>query len=325
MPFDLVINESTATGQSARVSKNSVCGSWGAVAGTLRYFADHNGVPRASIDGTRIPLEQIKEHATRTAPEIVYDAGRPRAPIRLQSKLDYRGFTLECESTALREFPADLLLEIRQVLARALAQNQTHHPAEARNRFAIEDVRNLYRRSGGATPRLGEEELTAFYLHSLEAAAVDSLKSFQQARLELSSEQFVAPAQAGRLRALPGRRQVAGQHLPVEYDVEETLAADGTRSCRGILRLQLPAALARSLQDGQLPATDRPWRFSVTLSSGKTIESTTLQELQSQLQSLYEEPRGGAAQKHKKAKPGKAPSPRPLGARRHKGRPYKPR
>jgi ATP-dependent helicase HrpA len=35
MPFDLVIDEHTADGMEARVSKTSVAGSWGAVAGTL--------------------------------------------------------------------------------------------------------------------------------------------------------------------------------------------------------------------------------------------------------------------------------------------------
>ncbi|MFO0093345.1 MAG: helicase-related protein, partial [Gemmatimonadaceae bacterium] len=49
MPFDLVIEEETADGHEARVSKTSVCGSWGAVAGSLRYFADRFGIPRASI------------------------------------------------------------------------------------------------------------------------------------------------------------------------------------------------------------------------------------------------------------------------------------
>ena len=47
MPFDLVIDEHTADGQEARVSKTSVAGSWGAVAGNLRFFADRFGVPRA--------------------------------------------------------------------------------------------------------------------------------------------------------------------------------------------------------------------------------------------------------------------------------------
>jgi len=48
-PFDLVIDEQTADGHEARVSKTSVAGSWGAVCGTLRYFADAYGNPRAAI------------------------------------------------------------------------------------------------------------------------------------------------------------------------------------------------------------------------------------------------------------------------------------
>ncbi|HMH25072.1 MAG TPA: hypothetical protein VK542_00655, partial [Gemmatimonadaceae bacterium] len=38
MPFDLVIDEHTADGTEARVSKTSVAGSWGAIAGDLRYL-----------------------------------------------------------------------------------------------------------------------------------------------------------------------------------------------------------------------------------------------------------------------------------------------
>ena len=60
MPFDLVIDEQTADGQEARVSKSSMCGAWGAIAGTLRYFADRNGIPRASIEGTQIPVDRLR-------------------------------------------------------------------------------------------------------------------------------------------------------------------------------------------------------------------------------------------------------------------------
>src|SRR4051812_6969132 len=65
MPFDLVIDEQTADGGEARVSKTSVCGSWGAIAGSLRYFADRSGIPRAGIEGTQIPMELIRRYATR--------------------------------------------------------------------------------------------------------------------------------------------------------------------------------------------------------------------------------------------------------------------
>jgi hypothetical protein len=54
MPFDLVVDGETAWGEEARVGKTSVCGSWGAVAGSLRFFADRFGNPRASIEGTQL-------------------------------------------------------------------------------------------------------------------------------------------------------------------------------------------------------------------------------------------------------------------------------
>src|SRR6185437_13559474 len=50
MPFDLVIDGHTADGHEARVSKTSVAGSWGAVAGNLRFFADRFGTARAGIE-----------------------------------------------------------------------------------------------------------------------------------------------------------------------------------------------------------------------------------------------------------------------------------
>src|SRR5206468_2479307 len=73
MPFDLVIDEATADGREARVSRSSVCGSWGAVAGTLRYFADRFGVPRASIEGTGLPERAIRRYARRGTPTVVFE------------------------------------------------------------------------------------------------------------------------------------------------------------------------------------------------------------------------------------------------------------
>src|SRR5207247_557209 len=73
-PFDLVIDEETADGREARVSRGSVCSSWGAVAGTLRYFADRFGVPRASIEGTQLPERAIRRHARRAGGRLPHAA-----------------------------------------------------------------------------------------------------------------------------------------------------------------------------------------------------------------------------------------------------------
>src|SRR5919199_5209325 len=97
MPFSLVIDEETADGQEARVSKTSVCGSWGAIAGELRYFADKFGVPRASIEGTQIPMALVRRYATEGEPELVYEPERKRTPLVLRRRVEYFGFELERE------------------------------------------------------------------------------------------------------------------------------------------------------------------------------------------------------------------------------------
>jgi ATP-dependent helicase HrpA len=97
MPLDLVIDEETADGEPARVSRSSVCGSWGAIAGTLRYFADRWGVPRAAIEGTQIPMDLIRKYATRGEPALVFDPKRRGIPFATERHLEYYGFELETE------------------------------------------------------------------------------------------------------------------------------------------------------------------------------------------------------------------------------------
>lgn len=97
MPLDLVIDETTADGEQARVSRSSVCGSWGAIAGTLRFFADRWGVPRAAIEGTQIPADMIRKFATRDAGQLVYDPHRKPVPFAIEHRVEYAGFELARE------------------------------------------------------------------------------------------------------------------------------------------------------------------------------------------------------------------------------------
>src|SRR5438552_3857902 len=106
MPFDLVIDEETADGREARVRRGSVCGSWRAVAGTLRYFADAFGVPRASIEGTQLPERAIRRYARRGAPTVVFERQRryegDRKSTRLNSShqiISYAVFCLKKKKT----------------------------------------------------------------------------------------------------------------------------------------------------------------------------------------------------------------------------------
>src|SRR5215208_6807745 len=122
MPFDLVIDEHTADGTEARVSKTSVCGSWGAIAGNLRYFADRSGIPRAAIEGTQIPMELIRRYATRGKVELLYDPRRKHGPLTLKRSVEYFGFELESELETVEEFPPEHAVEARHILAEALAR-----------------------------------------------------------------------------------------------------------------------------------------------------------------------------------------------------------
>jgi len=118
MPLDLVIDEETADGEPARVSRSSVCGSWGAVAGKLRYFADRMGVPRAAIEGTQIPMDLIRKYATRHAGEFVFDPKRRGIPFATERRVEYYGFELESERDAMDVAPpADVAARLKREYA----------------------------------------------------------------------------------------------------------------------------------------------------------------------------------------------------------------
>ena len=151
MPFDLVIDEHTADGQEARVSKTSVAGSWGAVAGTLRFFADRFGVPRAAIEGTTLVVRPgpRARRAGRTARRARRAAQAPAARGRaatllLRVRAGHRG-----RADPRRPFPGALLAAARDVLAAALIAGETTHPDQGRLRRALAVLDELWRRSGG--------------------------------------------------------------------------------------------------------------------------------------------------------------------------------
>ena len=273
MPFDLVIDEETADGQQARVSKTSVCGSWGAIAGTLRYFADRFGVPRASIEGTQIPMDLVRRYAQRGEAELVYDPQRKHAPLSLRRVVRYFGFELEREVEALDEFPPELAARARRVLAEALARSEARHPAVPRHRAAIEEIREIWRRSGGTTPRLGFAELADRYERAL--GDVRSVEAFRRAPLHLDLDDLVSDEDRERYRALPDEVLVRDREVAIDYDVEDV---DGRPT--GVARLRLPEKLARTLAEAELPALDRPLRFMVPRGQRGAVRAATLDELQ---------------------------------------------
>ena len=273
MPFDLVIDEQTSDGTEARVSKTSVCGSWGAIAGALRYFADRSGIPRAAIEGTQVPAELIRKYATRTKPELVYDSRRKHGPLVLKQGLEYFGFELENEIETVEEFPEEYAAQARHLLAESVARGEARHLAVKKNRDVIETIRDAYKRSGGETRRLGLGELTALYEEQL--AGVNSMDDFRATRLIVDPKMFVPAAVRDRLARLPGSVNIRDREVEIDYDVEER---NGQRE--GVARLRLPEKIARSLTDAEIPRLDRPIRFVVLRGQRGAVRADTLEELQ---------------------------------------------
>ena len=279
-PFDLVIDELTADGHEARVSRTSVAGSWGAISGTLRYFADAYGNPRAAIEGTNVPMALVKRYATSSGQVLVYDPRHKQTPLAMERKIDYFGFELEREREAVHEFPAGMEGEARRVLAEALARGEARHAAVMRNRQPIEEVREAYRRSGGATPRLGLAELAAWYAAQLRD--VRNLHEYRAVPLRFDADAFVPQSERARLSALPGAVELRDRTVPMHYEIEDT--PDGPL---GVVRLVIPEKVARGLAREELPALDRPVRFTVTRGARGSVKAASLDEIGDALERPY--------------------------------------
>ena len=276
MPFDLVIDEQTADGREARVSRSSVCGSWGAIAGSLRYFADRFGVPRASIEGTQVPERAIRRNARRGRPVVVFERQRRREGLMLVRSVEYFGFTLDREVEPLPSpFPADLADAARRALADALLAGETPHPDQGKVRRALERFGHYWRRSAGRLTQAATEQLAEQIARQL--AAVNSWDAFIAARISLDPDAAIADSERHRLDALPSSLFLYGDRVPIDYDVENGV---------GVLRLRLKEGQARRLNPRDLPEFDRPVRFTVIRGKHEAVRASSLDELRKGLRHL---------------------------------------
>jgi hypothetical protein len=236
------------------------------------------GIPRASIEGTNIPMALIRRYATESEPELVFDANSKRAPLVLRRQVTYHGFALEREIEPIDDVPADLVAQARRVLAEALARGEARHHSAKADRVAIEEIRESWRRSGGKTPKLGVPELAAIYEKQLADQNVRSFSDFGRARLGIDAEAILPRQERDRLLSLPDSIEIRGREVPVRYDVEER---DSTAT--GIARLTLPEKIARTLTEAELPPFDRPLRFVVTRGARGAARGDTLDALREEL------------------------------------------
>lgn len=273
MPFDLVLDEHTLEGQEARVSRTSVAGSWGAVAGSLRYFADRFGVPRAGIEGTTIPYDLIRRYARPGVAQIEISGSRKRSELVIRRRLSYFGFELEASVEPLEgEVAEELRPELWESLAGALLAGATPHPSQGRIRRAAQELGELWRRSGGAlhgaSPDLVRQRLEAQF------GGVTSWESFLQTPVELNAEELVPGSERERLLALPSSVRIYGDAAPIRYEV---------RDGQGVARLELREGQARRLTGTDVPVLDRPLYFSVIRGNRPALEAATLDALRAAL------------------------------------------
>jgi hypothetical protein len=274
MPFELVIDGETADGRPAAVSRTSVCGSWGAIAGTLRYFADRFGTPRASIEGTEIPEAVIRRYARRGPPTVTVEQHRRREGLMLVRHVTYFGFELERDVTPLGSpFPDEHAAAARAALVTAVLAGATPHPDQDRVRRARERLAAYWRRSGGTLATAAAEHAAARLGEQL--AAVRSWHDFVATRLGLDVDALVPEAERRRLDALPSSLHLFGDRVAVDYEVEQ-----GT----GVARLRLKEGQARRLTDRDLPVLDRPVRFTVLRGKREAIRADSLAELRGRLE-----------------------------------------
>ncbi|HJS43672.1 MAG TPA: DEAD/DEAH box helicase [Gemmatimonadales bacterium] len=277
MPFDLVIDEQTADGREARVSRSSVCGSWGAIAGTLRYFADRFGVPRASIEGTQIPERAIRRNARRGGAEVVFERQRRREGLMVVRIVEYFGFTLDRDVEPLRSpFPPELADAAQRALVQALLAGETPHPDQARVRRALERFGHYWRRSGGRLNEARAEGLAEQLAAQLRR--VNSWDDFIATRIAIDPDGAISESERARLDSLPSSVFLYGDRVPVDYDVEQGVG--------GVIRLRLKEGQARRLHPRDLPTFDRPVRFTVIRGKHEAVRASSLDELRKGLRSL---------------------------------------
>jgi ATP-dependent helicase HrpA len=273
MPFDLVLDEHTADGQEVRVSKTSVAGSWGAIAGSLRFFADRFGIARASIEGTTLPYDLVSSYAVVGPARVVVTGPRKHQRLALERRRTYFGFELDTEVEPLTgKIPEDLRDQARDLLTDLLLAGEVVHPDAGRLRRAIGELDELWRRSGGALPELSPEALRRRVRAQLDE--VESWDDFLRTRITIDPAALVEQATREELESLPSMLKVRGDAAPVDYELQNG---------EPVARVRLREGQAKRLRPEEVPVLDRPVRFAVLRGRHAPLLADTIPELQALL------------------------------------------
>ena len=269
MPLDLVIDEESAAGSPVSVSRSSVCGAWGGVAGRIRYFADRFGVARASVEGTQLPYDLMRQYAVAEAPEVVYDPDRKRSPLAVLRRLRYFGFELDREIEPLEEIPEEWRGPARAALVEALMTGRARHRDSKALRHALDRLGELQRRAGGGLT--GADGAAIRTELGRRLSGLTSIGDFTRVSFALDLGQFVSQQERRALEALPTWVDICGDRCPLDYEVH-----DGVPS----VRIRLRERAARQLRTKDIPALDRPVTFTVLRGKRSALRADSLEELQ---------------------------------------------
>ena len=276
MPFELVVEGETLSGDRVRLSDSSVCSPHGAIAGEVRYFADRFGVPRGAMEGTAVPFDLIKRYAVPGDAEVEVREGRRRTGLFMTRTTDYFGFALDSERRPLDdEFPLKLADKARAALARALMRDASPHPNSGSVARVARRLDEYWRRSGGELEEASPDVVLQHVVQQLDL--VSSWDEFLETPVRLDVDVLVPEEKRRSLDALPGSAAVFGDRVPLEYDLE---------GGAGVVRLRMRERQARRLRQEDLPETSRPLRFSVQRGRREVIRAQSLDELQSALEKL---------------------------------------
>ncbi|HWP38197.1 MAG TPA: DEAD/DEAH box helicase [Gemmatimonadales bacterium] len=276
-PFDVALDGTLASGEPVRIAKGSMCSDWGAVMGTVRYFADRFGVPRAAIEGTNLSLELVRRHARVSAPLVTLRDGRAPALV-VERRAEFAGFELDRERHPLSgRFPPELEDSARDALARGLLGRRTSHRDEASVARVADRLDEYWRRSGGTEPDAAPRAVFQSVRRQLDT--VTSWGGFLETPVRLSLD-AIPEHRRRSLDALPASMHVLGDRVPLSYDIEDGVA---------IARVRLREGQARRVRSSDLPTLDRPIHFAVLRGKREVLKARSLEEMRTALRSLPRE------------------------------------
>jgi hypothetical protein len=223
---------------------------------------------------------------------VVLTGPRKHQRLALERRRSYFGFELDTEVEPLEdEVPEPLQPAARAVLADALLAGETPHADQARLRRSLENIDELWRRSGGTLPAISPAARRAQVREQLEP--VTGWQSFLHTRIILDPETLVDAETRRRLEALPGMLRIRGDAAPLDYEVE-----DGT----GVVRVRLREGQAKRLRLDELPPLDRPLRFAVQRGRHAPLLADDIPALQAQLRRRPERDRSEDESPHHRRK-----------------------